>query len=182
MIAARGARSAPRTHQLPTTSYQLLLVFHVHVLGVDDTFVLLLLRLAAGSAVSTRSRIASRWCSLRLVHSLGQLVRSLGQVFACRVHELGVGAFQRLLGVGQRVLDIAAFLPGDLVAMLAQHFFDLVHHAVKLVARLDFRAPGLVLGRVSVGFLRHALHFLFAQAGRRRDRNLLVFARGHVLG
>src|SRR5271165_3151465 len=103
-FAARGARSAPP--QSPVTSYRLLLVFHVHVLGVDDPFVLLLLLLATGSAVCSRIGTARRRRSLRLVHGLGQLVRSLGQVFACCVHELGVGAFERLLGVAQRVLDV----------------------------------------------------------------------------
>src|SRR5215469_12255201 len=79
-----------------------LLLFHIHVLSIDDAFVLLLL--SAGFPVSSRSGAALRRRSLRacrLVHRLGQLVRSLRQVLAGLVHRGGIGALQRLLGVGE---------------------------------------------------------------------------------
>ena len=61
-----------------------LLVFHVHVLGVDHAFVFLLaLTVAAGVAARSRARRwtarCRSWCGLRrLVHLFGQLVRSRG--------------------------------------------------------------------------------------------------------
>ena len=53
----------------------------------------------------------------RLVHLLGQLVRSLGQRFARLVHARLVVRLQRLLGIGQRVLNLAAFGARDLIAL-----------------------------------------------------------------
>ncbi len=90
-------------------------------------------------------------------------MRSRLQTLASAVHGRRIGAFQRLLGVRQRVLDIRPFLAGDLVAVLAQHLLDAVDHAVKLVAGLDFVALGLVFGSVRVGVLRHALDLFLAQ-------------------
>src|SRR5271157_6170624 len=161
-----------------------LLFVHVHVLGVDYALVFLLLRTAGGLSVSARSR-AARWrllCRGRLVHRLSQLVRSLCQTIARDVHRSRVAALERFLRVGQSVFNVRTLLPGDLVSVLAQHFLDAVHHAVELVARFHFLALGLVFGSVGVCVLRHALDFFLAQARRRRDRNLLVLARGHVLG
>src|SRR5208282_5661917 len=157
----------------------LLLVFHVHVLSVDHTFIFLLTAaVAARSRTVTRTtRPSTRRRTLRLrrlVHLLSQLVRSLGEGLARLIHLRLVVRFQRLLGICQRVLYIATLRTGDLVPVLAQHFLDAVNHAVELVLGLDRLARRLVLGRVRVRFLGHALDFFLRQPGRRRNRNLLV--------
>src|ERR1019366_1865398 len=88
---------------------------------------------------------------------------------------------ERLLGVAQGIFHLATLFAADLVAVLAQHLLDLVNHAVELVPALDLFLLGLVFRGVRIGFFRHALYFFLAQAGRRRDRDFLVFAGGIVL-
>src|SRR4029077_5225902 len=140
--------------------------------GVDYAFVFL------GLAISTRSGTGSSlrtgaWRPLwlgRLVHLLSQLLRGLGQVLAGTVHRAPVGAFECLLGVSHRVLDLAALGAGNLVAVLPQHFLHAVDHGVELIARLDLLTLRLVLSRVRVGLFGHAFDFILAQARRGRDR------------
>src|SRR2546425_7079234 len=182
LSCARPGRSETRPHT------SLLLVFYIHVLGVDHAFVFLRLAIATRRSTrfrrrpssGTRTRSCPRTSLGRLVHLLGQLVRSLGQTLARLVHGGLIVRLQRFLGVGNRVFHIAAFGARDLVALLAQHLLHAVNHGVELVAGLDLFAPGLVFGRVSFGVFRHALNFVLAQTARRRDRNFLVLARGHV--
>src|SRR3954454_20329307 len=165
----------------------LLLVFNVHVLGVNNAFVLLLPRavrtwLSAGSRrwACARTRLRSACRLSGLVHLLRQLVRGGGQGLARPVHLRLVIGLERLLGVGQSVFDVAAFGAGDLVTVLLQHLLDVVNHRVQLVLGFDRIAGRLVLGRMRVGFLRHALDFFLRQTGRGRDRDLLVFLRGRI--
>src|SRR5882757_3718204 len=162
----------------------LFLVIHVDVLGVYDAFVFLLLafgRMAVGGGIGRWSACRSRSRLAGFVHLFGQFVRGGGQSFAGLVHRSFVGAFQRLLGVGDGSLDVAALGAGNFVAVLAQHFLHVVSHGIELVLGLDFLALGLVFCGVRFGVLRHAVDFFFAQARRRRDRNLLVLPRGVVL-
>src|SRR5207302_1199596 len=106
--------------------FALLLVFNIHVLGVDHAFVFLLRLLTL--AVPTRSRFSASWSSSRsarrlrsLIHLLRQLVRSGSQLLARRIHLRLVAAFDGLLRVRQCVFDVAALRALDLVAMLFQH-------------------------------------------------------------
>src|SRR5580692_6257274 len=136
-----------RVNPWPSSFNFLFLVFDVYILGVDDSFVLLGVtigrgsRSSAGSCLRTRSRRALRLC--RFVHVLSQLVRGLGQRLAGFVHGCLVAAFQRLLGVGNRVFDITTFRAGDLVALLAQHLLDSIHHGIELILGIDRFALGL---------------------------------------
>src|SRR6185312_13426014 len=163
----------------------LFLVFHVYVLCINHAFIFLLFLLRStiprSARLRTSARSTLRWLG-RFIHGLGQLVRSLGQPLARRVHRRHIRAFQRLLGIRQRRFHIALVIAGDLVAVLFQHLFDVVDQAVKLVASFDLLAFLFILGRMRLGFLGHALHFLFTQTGRRRDGDLLVFARPAVFG
>src|SRR5438270_13696512 len=153
-------KAARRAAFLSFVSPALFLVFHVHVLGVNHAFVLLLLlacAIARGSRLRARTWAACRRRLLRLVHGLSQLVRGLGQLLAGRIHGCRVRAFQGLLGVRQRRFHLPLLIAGDLVAMLLQGLFHLVDHAVKLVAGLDLLALGFVFRRVRFGFLGHPL-------------------------
>src|ERR1700683_433500 len=156
-----------RANPWPSSSLVLLLVFYVHVLRIDDAFVFLCV--AIGRTVRSRSRTRSRRALRRLrrlVHLLRQFVRSLRQRLASLVHAGFVVRLQRFLCIGNRVLDVAAFRAGDLIALLAQHLLHSINHGVELVLGVDGFALCLVLGRMRVSFLGHALDFLFAQTGR----------------
>src|ERR1700733_6630507 len=139
------------THSARMTGVRsLLLVVHVHVLSVDHAFIFLLT-----AAVRTRRRTgpigrrAARPRSRRslrlrcLIHFLGQLVRSLGQVLAGLIHLRLVVRVQRLL--------------------------DVVDHAVELILGFNRVTLRLVLGCMRVGFLRHALDLFLRQTRRRRN-------------
>src|SRR5580658_10526768 len=130
------------------TADSLLLVFHVHVLSVDHAFVLLLT-----AAVAARSRAVCwtarpttrRTLRLRcLVHFLGQLVRSLGQVLASLIHLRLVVRFQRLLGISHRILHIATIRTRNLVARIAHHLLDALNNVVQLVLGVDRLTLSLV--------------------------------------
>src|SRR5271166_6382581 len=130
------------------SSLFLLFVLYIHVLRINDAFVFL------GVAVRRSSRPFARPCARRcalrrlgcFVHLLGKFVRSLSQLLAGLVHGRLVAAFQRFLGVGNRVLDIAAFRAGDFIALLAQHLLDSVDHGIELVLGVDRFTLSLVLG------------------------------------
>ena len=107
-------------------------------------------------------------------------MRGLSERFACVIHLRLVARLERLLGIRNRVLHIATLAAGDLISLLAQHLLDLVDQRVELVLGLDLLALGFVLSRVRIRVLGHALDFLLRQARRRRNRDLLVLARGHV--
>ena len=101
--------------------------------------------LRRGTRFRTRSSLRTGLCTrlrLRCVPctSVGQFVRSLASASREPCSSRRVAAFQRLLGVGQRVLHVLRFVAGNLVAMLAQHLLDRVDHAVELVPRFDLLA------------------------------------------
>src|SRR5277367_6378296 len=97
-----------------------LLFFHVHVLSVDHAFIFLLTATVTARARSSSVRRSSTtrfacFGSLRLrrlVHLFGQFMRSLSQVLASLIHLRLVVRFQRLLGVGHRVLHVATLRAG----------------------------------------------------------------------
>src|SRR5271156_358845 len=152
-----------RANPWPSCSPFLLLVFYVDILRVDDAFVFL--RVAIRRTVCCRSRTSSRRALRRLrcfVHLLGQLVRSLRQRLASFVHRGFVVRLQRFLRIGDSVFNVATLRAGDFIALLAQHLLDSVHHGIELVLGVDRFPLRLVLGRMRVGFLGHALDFLFA--------------------
>src|SRR5208283_1979193 len=175
-MTAAGSRFA---HARETPS---LLVFDVHVLSVDYAFVFLLtMTVVARRRACAWSRTCP-WsaCRLRsLIHLLRQLMRGRRQLLSRRIHRWLVAAFDSLLRVRQRVLNIAALGAGDFVAMFFQHLLDVVNHRVELILGLDLFAPRFVFGRMRIGFLSHALDFFLRQARRRRDRDLLILAGGH---
>src|SRR5579872_4958297 len=117
----------------------LFFVFHVDVLCVDHSLVLLLttpVRAWLGTCTCTWSSArTARLAALglrRLVHLLGQLMGSLGQSFTRPIHLRLVIRFQRFLGIGHRVLDLATLRTGDFVSVLTQHLLGVLDHAVEL--------------------------------------------------
>src|SRR5262249_39907280 len=127
--AAEGGQKPPSTrHSLRREN--LFLVLHIHVLGVDHAFIFLLL-LAAGfvlrrTGLRTRASITCRRSLRGFIHDLGQLVRSLRQLLARRIHGCSVRTFQGLLGIGNRRLNLALLVARDLVAVLFQGLFHLI--------------------------------------------------------
>src|ERR1700692_2612589 len=164
-----GAHLAPPF--TPITGARLLFVFNVHVLSVNHAFVLLLARAIAARSralsirrTSTASPRSSARRSLRsLVHLLRQLVRRRRQLLARRIHRRLVAAFDGLLPVRNRVLDISTLAARDLVAMLLQHFLHAIYQRVELILGVDLLAPNLVFRRVSIGFFRPSLNPLLRQ-------------------
>src|SRR2546423_14451290 len=117
-----------------------LLDFYVYVLGVNHAFVFLLLLAIAGSCAIAgtrrRFRTTCAWRALLLlrpVHNFSQLVRSLGKPFTGCIHGCRIRAFKGFLCISHRGFNLALLRAGDLVAMLFQHLFDLVEHAVELI-------------------------------------------------
>src|SRR5207245_7263452 len=100
-------QECPSPHPSPTRS----LLIYVHVLRVDDAFVFFGFTVAAGCSAcpSSRRSTARRrsLCLRRLVHLLGQFVRSRSQRLARFVHLSLVIRLERLLRVGDRVFHVA---------------------------------------------------------------------------
>ena len=71
---------------------------------------------------------------------------------------------------------------GDLLAVLVDRLLDLIRQRVGLVARVDEITSGLIFGRVTLCVLHHPVDFVFRQATRSADGDLLLLARRHVLG
>ena len=105
------------------------------------------LRPSSGSTVRRRLPFAQvRACAARAEPALRRLVHrsaSLCEAAVSFSRAVSIAAlsfdFQRLLGVGQRILDVAALGAGDLVAMLFQHLLDAVDHASR--AGCALRSP-----------------------------------------
>src|SRR5690348_14474486 len=157
-------RNAARAASLPSS--KLVLRLDVDVFGVDHAFVLLgflpgrRTGVGGGAAAGEATTLRSSTGLSRFVHRLRQLVRSLREPLARRIHGARIGSFQCLFGIGQCRLYIGALAARDLVSVLLQHLLDLVNHRVELVARFDFLTLGLVLGGVRFGVFGHVIDFL----------------------
>src|SRR6185295_2727211 len=81
---------------------------------------------------------------------------------------------QRLAPGLQRRVEPALRVGGEPVHPLLAVLLDQVDQAVELVALLDLLAPRLVLLRMLLGGLDHAVDFGVAQPARRLDPNLLL--------
>src|SRR6185312_14343390 len=164
----------------------LFLVFNVDELCIDH-IVLRLLGLSAGSRTCTiaarRSArsTAPRTAGLRLVHGLRQFVARLGESIGSLADLFHGAAGHGLAGGIERGFHVFRVVIADLVAMILEHLLDLVHHRVSPVAGVDFILALAVVGAMRLGVLGHLVDFLFAQAGGRRDGDLLFIVGGLVL-
>src|ERR1700753_1149021 len=125
------------------------LLVHVHVLGVDHlvgTAAVLRSGTAGGRAAgSTRARPSpGARGAFGLVEALGHLVRRLLKGRGGALHLRRVLGFQRLLGVGARVLDIPRLVGTELLLVLVVGLRGVVHQSVQRIAGLDLTAPLLV--------------------------------------
>src|SRR5208337_5609448 len=101
----------------------LLLVVDIHVLGVDDTFVLFRLRSACCTWGRVR-RTTLRSSSSRLIHRLRQLVAGLREPLVRGLEILRRRrAFEGLFGIGQGRLDVSFVGSSYFFAALLQHLF-----------------------------------------------------------
>ena len=107
-----------------------------------------------------------------------------------RLHEFVPGGVERL-----RIFSLEGFLGafhgfvepflralGDLVTPFGRILLDLIDERVELVTCVDVRPALFVLSGVRLGVLDHLLDLAVAQAARRLDTDLLLLARGVVLG
>src|ERR1700722_18493846 len=163
----------------------LLLVVDVDELGIDNVvFVFLLLGAGASSIPTGRSALSTTAGSpgLRFIHRLRQLMAGLRESIGS-LADLFHGAAGHGVARGlHRRLHVFGVVIADLIAMLLEHFLDLVNHRVRPVARIDFVFALVVFGAVSLGVFGHLVDFLFAEAGGRRDGDLLFVVGGLVLG
>src|SRR5215212_10054252 len=124
-----GKRILPLSiNHLPFTIYELLLVLvHVHVLGVDDVVV----AASGGGRAAARARRSARRVGLllaarrraraaALVERLGQLVRGGLEVREGVVETVGPALFERLLRVGNRRLDLRLRRAVELLLVLLE--------------------------------------------------------------
>src|SRR6202521_5793383 len=175
------------------------LLVHVHVLGVDDLVGGLSLprsartrgatRRPAGAATRGRPRAASRsgagrralaW--IALVEPFGKLVRGLLETRGRLLHLVGVLGLERLLGLGDGLLELALVVRAELFLVLVVGLLGVVDQGVELVAGLDLAAALLVLVAVRLGLLDHALDLGVVEARGRGDGDLLLLAGAEILG
>src|ERR1035437_514520 len=157
----------------------------VHDLGVNHAFVLLFVvgfRLAAFRLRLRLAFFSLRLCRSRLVKLGGNRLPDFVQFFARSFDGRGVRAFERFLHVRNGLLYLGLVVAGNLVGVVLEHLFGAIHRAVRLVARLDLLAFGLVLVGVRLGVLAHLLDFVLREAAAGRDGDLLFLARAEVLG
>src|SRR5579883_2524711 len=158
---------------------RLLFVVDIDKFSVDDIIFGLF---SIGRSFGSGRRPLGAGAGRRFIHGFGQLMARLGQPVDGPVDVLDAAAFHSLFGVRDGFLNVFGVGLGDLIAMLLEHLFHLVDHGVGPVPRVDFVAALTIFGRVGFGVLGHFLHFLFAQAGRRSDGDLLLIVGGLVLG
>src|SRR6202521_750409 len=157
------------------------LLVHVHVLGVDDLVGGLSLPRSARTRGATRRRprAASRsgagrralaW--IALVEPFGKLVRGLLETRGRLLHLVGVLGLERLLGLGDGLLELALVVRAELFLVLVVGLLGVVDQGVELVAGLDLAAALLVLVAVRLGLLDHALDLGVVEARGRGDGDL----------
>src|SRR5690606_6877815 len=148
-----------RTFVLPRRASRpllLVVVLHFLELGVDDVVVAARL-LALGSG--TRRLLA-----VDLLHEAG---RDLVQRANLRLDAGLAVALQRLLELRKGALDLRPLLRRHLVAAIRARLLGRVHQRTALVLDVHELSEPLVLGRVRLGVLDHALDLLLAEARRR---------------
>src|SRR6202000_614219 len=157
------------------------LLVHVHVLGVDHlvgTAAVLRSGAAGGRAAGSPRARASPGArgAFGLVETLGHLVRRLLEGRGGALHLRRILGFQRLLGVGDGLLEIALLVRTELLLVLVVGLLGVVHQSVKTLAGRDLTAPLLVLLAVRLGLLHHALDLAVLETGRGGDGDLLLLA------
>src|SRR5947209_2452655 len=119
---------------------------------------------------------------LLLVHRLAELHRCLGQRVGLRDDLIGIAAFDRGFGLGDRAFDFRLHLGRDLVAIFGELFLGRMYEALGIVLGLGRGAPLLVVLGELLGFLDHLLDVLVGEAARSLDADLLLLAGALVLG
>ena len=164
----------------PSISDQARLV--VDDLGVDDVVVVHRTGAAAGLArtptipSAPESRAAASY-SFWLNAWLADISVSVAVLIAAMSLP-----FERLLEVGERLLDGLLLVGRDLVALLAEHLLGLVHERVGVVADLGLlTALAVVLG-VGLGVLDHLVDVVLVERRLTGDGHRLLLVRRPVLG
>src|SRR3989304_2147319 len=167
-----GFAGAARLWAAPARSY---FFAEVLELGVDHVA----LRILGTRAVTGRGLAALRLRGgLRLaVHHLGELVGGLRQRLLAALDAVEVVALESLARLGHRRLDRLLVLGRNLVAVVAKGPLGRVDQRVALVLDLDDVPALRVLGRVGLGLLLHPVDLVLREAGRSRDRDVLLLGR-----
>src|ERR1051325_6008724 len=175
-----GPRSGPATslHMEAETSARLL------VLPLGDLCVDAFLVLLAGSPRRAGARLLLRALRLRLllrVHLLAELLRRLRERLALGFDLVLVFRLEDAFGVLDRRLDLFLLAGVDLVAVLLQRLPHGVYQRLGAIAGVDELEGLLVLGRMRLGILHHALNLGLVQARARLDLDLVLLAGRLVL-
>src|SRR5580765_3154200 len=156
---------------------------HDFVVRVHRT-VARLLALGAAFGARTRRLARGRACRARsglLVHRGGRLVPYLLQRLGRRCDGGRVVALERFLEAAQARLDPRLETGVELLTMLLQVLLDLVRHLVAAVAGLDLLPALLVLARVLLGVLHHALDVALVESARGLDPDALLLGGRAIL-
>ena len=97
-----------------------------------------------------------------------------------RLDLLGVFALARFARLGDRGVERGLVFGAQLVVVFLQELFELEAHRLGAVPRFDEVAALLVFFGVFFGVFTHPFDFLFGQAGRLFDADLLFFLRAEV--
>src|SRR5208283_1309319 len=135
-----------------------------------------------GSSTSARGSSLLRARCLRvLVQHFCHLVQRLFHVLGCGTQARHSAFVNGLLGLFDGRLGLLHVGIVQLVAVVANRLFGLVHDAVQTVARLHFFHPLAVVFRVRFGLDPHLLGLFLGQTGGSRDGDLLFLVGGLVL-
>src|SRR6185369_10227123 len=99
------------------------------------------------------------------VHRGAHLLAGLGELLRRGLDRLGVVTLERLLQLGDAVLDLGLDVVGDLVLVLLQELLGLVDEALRLVAALHRLAALAVLLGVLLGIADHLVDVGLRQRG-----------------
>ena len=109
-------------------------------------------------------------------------MRGLLQLVDGLLDGVGVIVLGRLLDFVHGRLNGCLIAFGNLVRVLLEQFFHLPDHLVGVVAGVDQLVLASILLSVGFGIALHAIDLGLAQAAGAFNANLLLLARGQILG
>src|SRR5688572_14845803 len=115
----------------PSSGGLFLVVIDLGKFGVDDVLLTLALSAATGGIITVSALFLSG------IHGLTKFHRNLGECLRLGLDRVGLVALQRLLEVGECVLDGRTIGLTHLAAVLGQRLLRRVHERISLVLGLD---------------------------------------------